>query len=294
MIGDLPIVTFDTSAHNRLVEDGSRSEAVLAGIKSALFFRFAGLSIEELVSTSDPVKRAALFTYCARLQDGPTDCLYPQNELIRLLVAEHFKNPSTFDWTTVDVRGWEYEDAIRRRYFVSDQELATVQYQELKSRQKNYKQMFSNLRPALRKVFDAHGEAPPATLREALSRLQSGEGRLISGMGKLLYDRGAETDASEATVRQFMEVCPPFRALIYAMLMSWYDLGVRDPHVGEKFRAGGNDLFMSIYLPYCDMFVTAEKNGEQEKCLREVAFVAGLETKIVSYDDFCHSFLVNV
>ena len=292
MIGDFPIVTFDTSAHNRLVEDGPLSEAVLAGIKSGLFFRFAGLSIEELVSTSDPVKRAALFTYCARLQDGPTDCLYPQNELIRLLVAEHFRNPSAFNWTTVDVRGWEYEDAIRRRYFVFDQELAAVQYQELKSRQKNYKEMFSNLRPELRKVFDAHGEAPPATLREALSRLQSGEGRLIWGMGKLLYDRGAETDASEATVRQFMEVCPPFRALIYAMLKSWYDLGVRDPHVGEKFKAGGNDLFMSIYLPYCDTFVTAEKKGEQEKCLREVAFVAGLETKIVSYDDFCNSFLV--
>jgi hypothetical protein len=292
MIGDLPIVSFDTSAHNRLFKDGSRSEAVLAGIKTGLFFRFAGLGIEELVSTSDPVKRAALFTYCARLQDGPTDCLYLQNELIRLLVVEHFKNPSTFNWTTVDVRGWEYEDAIRLRYFVSDQELATVQYQELKSRQKNYKQMFSSLRPELRKVFDAHREALPATLREALSRLQSGEGRLIWGMGKLLYDRGAETDASEATVRQFMEVCPPFRALIYAMLMSWYNFSVRDPNVGERFNAGGNDQFMSIYLPYCDKFVTAD--GEQEKSLREIVFLAGLETKVLSYDDFCNSFLVKV
>jgi hypothetical protein len=107
-------------------------------------------------------------------------------------------------------------------------------------------------------------------------------------MGKRLYDRGAETDAEEATVREFMEACPPFSALIYAMLMSWYDLGVRDPHVGEKFKAGSNDLFMSIYLPYCDMFVTAEKKGEQEKCLREVAFVAGLKTEILSYEDFCH------
>jgi hypothetical protein len=292
MTGDSPIVTFDTSAHNRLVEDGPLSEAVLAGIRSGLFFRFAGLSIEELVSTPDPVKRAALFSYCARLQAGPTDCLYPQNELIRLLVAEHFRDPSAFNWMTVDVRGWEYEDAIRRRYFVGDQDLASVQCQEFKDRQKSYKQTFSSLRPKLRKVFDAHREAPPPTLREALSRLQGGEGKLIWGMGKLIYDRGAGTDAGEETVRQFMEVCPPFRALIYAMLMSWYDLGVRDPHVGEKFKAGGNDLFMSIYLPYCDTFVTAEKNGEQEKCLREVAFVADIETKILSYDDFCNSFLV--
>ena len=110
-------------------------------------------------------------------------------------------------------------------------------------------------------------------------------------MGKLLYDRAAETDASEATIKEFMKACPPFRALIYAMLLSWYDRAVRDEK-GEKFEAGRNDLFMAVHLPYCDKFVTAEKYGEQERCLREVAFVAGLETEVLSYDDFCNSFLV--
>ena len=157
------------------------------------------------------------------------------------------------------------EDAIRRREVVSNQQLATVQYRELKGRQKRCKQVFANLRPELRRIFDAHREPPPATLREAISRIQSGDGRLIWWMGKLLYDRGAETDANEATVRQFTDACPPFRALIYAMLMSWYDLGVCDPHVGERFKAGGNNLFMSIYLPYCDKFVTAEEEGRARR-----------------------------
>jgi hypothetical protein len=75
------------------------------------------------------------------------------------------------------------------------------------------------------------------------------------------------------------------------MLMSWYDLAVRDDK-GEKFEAGRNDMFMSVHLPYCDKFVTAEKYREQERCLREVAFVAGLKTEILSYDDFYNSFLV--
>ena len=264
----------------------------MARIKAGFFFRFAGLSIEELTSTPDRIKRAALFDSCARLQSGATDCLYPQNELIRLLVVQHFKNPSSFDWTAVDVRAWEYEDAIRRRYFITDEQLASDQRRELKSRQKNYKQMFSNRRPGLRKVFDAHREAPPVTLREAVFRLQDTDKSLIWSMGKLLYDRGAGTDASVATVKQFTEACAPFRALIYAMIMSWYDLGVRDPHVGEKFRAGGIDLFMSIYLPYCNKFVTAERNGEQEKCLREVVLLAGLTTEVLSYDSFCNSLFV--
>jgi hypothetical protein len=150
--------------------------------------------------------------------------------------------------------------------------------------------MFGNIRPELEEVFKRHGEAPPPTFRKAIARLQSG-GSLIWNMGKLLYDRAAETDASEATIKQFMDVCPPFRALIYAMLMSWYELAVRDDK-GENFEAGRNYMFMAVHLPYCDKFVTAEKYREQEKCLREVAFVAGLETEILSYDDFCDSFLV--
>ena len=277
MIGHLPIISFDTSAHNRLLRDSSRSEAVLAGIKSGLFFRFAGLSIEELVATPDPTIRAALFTYCARLQHGPSDCLYPQNELIRLLIVDHFRNASAFNWTTVDVRGREYEDAIRSRAFVSDQQLTTAQGQDLKGRKTGYKQTFSKPRLHIQEIFEKHQEAPPATLREAISRLQSADAALIWTIGKWVYDRGAETDASKDTITQFIEVCPPFRALIYAMLMSWYNFSVRDPNVGERFNAGGNDQFMSIYLSYCDKFVTAD--DEQEKSLREIAFLASLETR---------------
>lgn len=146
MISDVPIVTFDTSAHNRLVADGLNSEPILISIRSCLFFRFAGLSIEELICTPDPTKRASLFASCARLQEGPSDCLYPQNELIRLLVVEHFRNPSSFNWMTVDVRAYECEDAIRRRRdFVGDQQLAVDQCQELRRRQKSYKRMFTDL-----------------------------------------------------------------------------------------------------------------------------------------------------
>jgi len=53
--GNLPIITFDTSANNRLVDDGARSEEVMARIKTTFFFRFAGLSMEELISTPDGI-----------------------------------------------------------------------------------------------------------------------------------------------------------------------------------------------------------------------------------------------
>ena len=292
MIGSIPIVTFDTSAHNRLARKGSDSEPVLEAIKSGWCFRFAALSLEELASTPDPKLRKDFFVSCAELQKGLTDCLYPQNELIRLLVVAHFQNPSAFSWTTVNVRGWEYEQAIRDRRFVNDEQLATEQWQEMRKRKTDYKEMFSKPRVPISEIFKKYNEAPPTTLQEAVTRVYGSDKPLVWSMGKWLYDRGSGADVSEAFVQQFMDVCPPFRALVYAMIMSWYNFGVRDPHTGERFSAGANDQYMSIYLPYCDKFVTADE--EQQRCLREVARLTRVETEVVSYDNFCASLLAAV
>jgi hypothetical protein len=169
MIGDLPIVSFDTSAHNRLVDDGPLSEPILAGLKSGLSFRFVGLSIDEMVATSDPAKRAALFTYCARLQDGITECIYPHNELIKRMILAHQKNPAAFDWKAVDVRAREYERAIRTRELVDDEALSAEQKAHLKERRKEYEEMFANIRPELEEVFKRHGEVPPPTFRDSVT-----------------------------------------------------------------------------------------------------------------------------
>jgi hypothetical protein len=70
MIGDSPIISFDTSTHNELVKDGPRAEIMLAGLKSGLSFRFVGLSIDEMVATANPTKRAALFAYVPASKTG--------------------------------------------------------------------------------------------------------------------------------------------------------------------------------------------------------------------------------
>lgn len=293
MIGDYPIVSFDTGAHNKLVEDGCLSEPILAGIKSGLFFRFVGLSIDELIACSDPIKRAALRASCGRLQQGPSDCIYAHNEMLRLHILAHKQNPS-FDWKTVNVRAWEYEKGIQQPALILDEELSKTQLSHQRNSGKEYDHVLVQLRPKLQKIFKDNGEDPPPTFRQAAARAEAANPNLIVGMGKPLYDHIAGTDASEETIKQFIDACPPFRAVIYALLMRWYQRAVRDPRTGEKYAAGWNDLFMAAHLPYCDKFVTAEKKREQEKCLREIAAVANLETEILSYDDFCDSFLVVV
>jgi hypothetical protein len=264
----------------------------MAALQLGLFFRFTGLSIEEMIATPDAAKRAALFTYCGRIQKGRTDCIQPQNELLKLLIVAHSKNPSTFDWKSVNIGAPDYERGIGDLTLIGDEQLSAEQRRDQFARAKEYDKIFLGPRAEIEKVFAAYGEAPPPTFSQAIARLQTSEGRLMWGIGKRLYDRAAGTDASESTIREFIDCCPSFRSLIYAMLVSWYDKGVRDRHTGEKLAAGRNDLFMSVYLPYCDHFVTAEARGMQERCLRAVASAANLETKVLSYDDFCDSFLV--
>jgi len=97
------IVTFDTGAHNSLADD-PLSEQLIAKIHSGMFFRFAGLSIEELYATKDQVRRKHLLASCRKLQQEPTDCLYPPSELLRLLIQGHAGNTTgSFDWTKVEV-----------------------------------------------------------------------------------------------------------------------------------------------------------------------------------------------
>jgi hypothetical protein len=149
------------------------------------------------------------------------------------------------------------------------------------SRQKKkYKEVFAEPRAKFAEAFTAYGGTPPDTFRQATGQ------RRMWRWGKWLYDPVVKADTSEATVKEFMQACPPFRAAVYALLMSYYNSSLRHGRAGGRLRAGGNDLLMSAYLPYCHKFVTGEKKREQEKCLREFAAEAKLDTEILSYDDF--------
>jgi hypothetical protein len=290
MIGQFPIVSFDTSSHNRLLKDGAQSEAIFAGFKSGMFFRFAALSVDEMIATKDPGDREALRASFGRLQHGPADCIYPHNELVTRMVVAHSKDPAGFDWKTVDVRARDYEKGIRERDLVADEKLSLDQRTAQAEAGKVYKEIFARLRSKLEEVLKVHGEVAPLTFIQAVARAEGAEPNLVVAIGKDLYDRVAGGDASEATIKQFIAACPPFRAIVYALLMTWYDVSLADPVKSERFKAGRNDLFMATHLPYCDKFVT--NDAEQERCLREIAAVAGLETEIISHDAFCDSFLI--
>jgi hypothetical protein len=294
MIGDVPIVTFDTSAHNRLADD-PRSELVIARINSGLSIRFAGSSVEELYACPNP-RRGKLFASCRRLQCGPSECLLPSNLLIRKLILAHFNDPANFDWNAINVRYAADEELIRNYERFDNEQVSEMQREFQKARRALDKQQRErqrgSLRPRIQEIFRRHGETPPAAFQPAFTQLRDGRSAAVAAWAQHYCDLVTTIDTDKATAEKFMDACPPFRALVYAKWIPWYNTAVREYSVGDELSAGINDLYMSVYLPYCDMFITGEKYGQQEKCLREVAVAAGLETKVLSYDDFCDDFMV--
>ena len=293
MDGKRPVVILDTSAHNRMFKDGAASEEIFAALKVGYFVRIAGLSVEELIATPDAADRANLVACANRLQAGPGDCLLPQNEMLRALIAAYERNPATFDWRAVNVTFPDCARELSRAEIVTDDNLAAQQRQHLIAASKEFEGVWSALRPKLEEIIERHGEKAPTDLQEIIPMVEA-EGGLVLGIAQGLYSRPAKGDTSEATVSDFLQKCPPFRAVVYAFLLPWFDRALADRHKREKYTAGRIDLFMAIYLPYCDVFVSAEGKGMQAKCLSEIARVAKLTTHVCSYDEFCNSLVVTV
>lgn len=284
MIGEIPIVTFDSNAHNRFADD-PRSESILAAMKS-MWFRFSGISIEELFA-APTFRRNDLFATCRKIQSGPGECFLPGNLLTEQLILAHFYDPAAFNWKTVDVRWPDCDRQLRNPDFFADEPASMEQREFQWERKQADKQRFVELRPKIQAIFEKHGVAPPTTVRQAITRLDNVGNGAMWFKAQFYYDLVTTTDSTETAVKEFAAASPPFLSLINAVFaVPWYNNAARDPK-GERVIAHSNDLYMSVYLPYVDLFVTDDSDAK--KALREVARLAKLETKILSYDEFCFS-----
>jgi hypothetical protein len=188
-------------------------------------------------------------------------------------------------------RGWRLSSASERSYHGAGSatfrdELAAEQRQQQHDLQKQYKQAFTSVRTRVEEAYSMTGNARPLTFQKMLGELDSMSPTTLIRSCEGLYRRALKgVDIGSKLAEELVSNCPPIRALLYSSLMSTYDIAARHKHLGERFRAGRNDLYMSVYLPYCHEFITDEKNGEQARCLREIARVADISTDVISYDE---------
>jgi hypothetical protein len=74
------------------------------------------------------------------------------------------------------------------------------------------------------------------------------------------------------------------KALLLALCFSQYDRCIREERQESLGRAGRLDVFSSVYLSYCRVFVTNDDG--QCKALKAVAELMGREVEILMYEEF--------
>jgi hypothetical protein len=288
---ETPILIFDTSALNRFAKD-SDSKPLFAGVLSAYAVRITGMTLDEFAATPELDVRRSLFHVCRRLlATGRSIAIEPPAEILKLLIQQHSVNPNIFDWTNVTTRSIRLEEAIYDDILIEDDELAKEQRTGILSTQKALEKLYERQRGEIEDSLRLGLERRPTNFEAHLAMIQAPGGAFWRFVGEY-YETDAVAAASEANLRDFFESCPPFRAFFLALALKWYDKCVRPLQMISTFRVKRNDLMFSVYLPYCDEFITADAG--QESALKRVAYAANLRVRVRSYEDFASSFVVGV
>ena len=281
------ILIFDTSALDRLARESDT--ALKAGVTEGYAVRLTTRNISEIVATVDIEQRNKLLDLCmSLLRNG--ECILPFNEIAKELVIE-FERGGRFDWRSVGIRAPEVEQEIIRREIINDQ-LAAEERESSFSAEDEFVKVFRDAEPHFAKIFKEGKDLRPASLGELISRLQIKDGAFWS-LGIQFYERAAGRSPDEETIRRFVDACPPFQGLLLAAFAASYERCIRELANGKpSLRAGRVDVLMSVYLPYCDEFITADQR--QENCLKEVAALGSLDVRVRAYEEFAGSFCVKL
>jgi len=280
----LPTIVFDTSAVNRLAKDASHSEPLMVGLRHGFNVQVTGMVVSELISTPVSATRETLIACCQKLLSSGR-CIWPPHEIIRLLVLAHAKNSALFNWQQLPVRATVYERAIIDRDF--NDALCLEEWKVQQELEETFLNFWRALGSKLELVLADNPAMRPTSYAHAIE-IASADGSVLWEVGKRLYSAVSGVSLSEADIKSFMDLCPPFRACCYALLGSWYDCSLKHP--APKRPAGRNDHMMAAYLPYCGRFVTRDK--KQKTRLREVTVAARINCDVLYYDDFLASFEV--
>lgn len=271
-----PSVIFDTSGWNQLLK-GSQSSSMICGLKSNFFVRVSATSISELAATPKKELRKSLLSLCGRVGQ---DFLYPPHWITNLLIDSFEQKRSSFDWWNVPVEWPELQEKMANLEFF-DEELARAQCTDLQGKEREFRDLYSLGRMPIAQAFMENGEGRPSGFREYLGMIP---GELLK-KGQSFYGAAVGRQTSERLVKEFMAVCPPFRALVHMAYVPEYEYWIRSLRTGESYRAGASDLFSAVYLSYCNRFVTHDER--QLNGLKLVLAESDLkDVEVLSYREF--------
>lgn len=279
------VCLFDTSALNQLHNDPDR-EPLIAGIISGVTVRVSAVNVVEIAMTTNSVRMHSLMQLADRLSCGfrPLDTpeavlgqvakMYASGEQKaevgvseeREGLCELMNHPDTLD----------HAGRERLRDWVAHMNSGFRDMHQ-QTRNRVDEQLRRDLRTA--SVTIRHHSS-----REAETFILS----IVSPMYNYLTNQPLD---SFDRVRQFFEHCPHWAAWWGALMYAAWGRAIRTENFGDRYNAGGVDTWSAVYLPLCDVFVTAD--SAQHRTLRMASAFAGRRTRVISYTAFRRHFLID-
>ena len=283
MLRDQPTIAMDNSVLNRLAKENDPKQ-VVAALLSGYEVRVPEMAFGEAIATPKPEVRMKLMEVC-RLLVASGGGITAAHWLMDRHIKRFHDYPLRYSWRNVQSRYFYLEEAVLSGNYHADEALVSEQATEMKADQDGFEQLFPK---------STRTTPFPKSFADWLTECQVKDGSFWN-TARILYcgafrskdcimiGRSLSKPPDDAVLQTFLDLCPPMRAIVYAIELTHYDRSLRQAKA-ISYKAGRNDQMMAVYLPYCDQFLTDDK--QQHRCLTEVASHAGIPTQVRFCDDF--------
>jgi hypothetical protein len=277
-----PTIVLDNSALNRIAKEDD-PKLVIAAMQSGYNVRVPEMAFGEAIGTDKPEVRLKLIE-ASRLLVANGSGITAAHWLIDRHVKRFHDYPHRYSWRNVQSRYFDLEEEMLSGRLYTDETLVSEQSAEMLRAQDEFEECF----PKSDRTLDSFAEwltecrVTDGSFWNTARLLYCAAFRHKNG---IMIGRPLLSPPDDATLENFLDLCPPVRAIVYAFELTHFDRSLRKRQAGIlSYKAGRNDQMMAVYLPYCDQFLTDDK--PQHRCLTEVASAAVIPTRVRFYEEF--------
>ena len=276
-----PTLSFDASGINRLIDSRITRTPALAAIQSAFHIRLTATSVDELIADPDSARRAQLLDVSKTLLPN-ADMILPFQELLRRHVLT-FEARRNYDWRAVAVESPEYRREIALREILTDA-VSEEQRNHAVQVAEEFEAIYADARPHFLAIFARYPDRSRPSVEEVLAAFQESGGSFWE-MAARLYERACGHRPDLDAVRTLIARCPPFRSILTAMVLAQHDRVIAEKTDSELAKLAGRvDVFSATFLPYCEIFVSDDR--DQQRFLRKIVELTGATTEVFWFNTF--------
>lgn len=268
------------------MHDDPEVEVLVAGLLSSGTVRITALNVIEACGTEDPMRRRSLIGLQKRLAVDYRPLAVP-NELLQELAMAHAKGAQNATITIGEAQHGIWA-ALNDPSKLGEEERQEV-FRWKSKLEDGFAESHRVARPEFQKLLEEGVDGRPRTVSELIRHYANSED-FVRGVVCDLYREitGCELEAGE--LKNFFADLPQWPLYLLSWVHAIFNRAIKQQNFGVRKNPGIVDLWCSIYLPSCDLFITHDAN--QRRALRLLNVLNSRRTRILSYQLFRQRLLV--